>query len=154
MYCSHLLGRFDLGLEPGDAVNLFAQARYLERSDNINFITWQEMNLIRAEAAERDAASGDPLALINEVRDAYGIDPIDEADYDGMNTIFVERDKEMFTTGIRLPDQRRASEFGLDSFGLDLDRHGWHLDNPDTWWYLAITLEECNNNPNLPSTLP
>ena len=146
--------RFDLGLEPGDSVNLFAQARYIERSSNIRFITWQEMNLIRAEAAERGAASGDPLALINEVRASHGIAPIDPADYNGMNTIFVERDKEMFTTGIRLLDQRRASEFGLDSFGLDLDRHGWHLDNPDTWWYLPITLSERNNNPNLPSELP
>ena len=146
--------RPDLGLAPGDTVAVFAQARYLERSDNINFITWQEMNLILAEAAERGDASGDPLVLINEVRDSHGIDPIDPADYDGMNTIFVERDKEMFSTGIRLPDQRRASEFGLDSFGLDLDRHGWHFDNPDTWWYLAITLAERNNNPNLPSTLP
>jgi len=147
--------RFDLGLEPGDSVNLFAQARYTVRSASIRFITWQEMNLIRAEAAERGAASGDPLALINEVRASHGIDPIDSADYDGMNTIFVERDKEMFTTGIRLPDQRRASQFGLDSFGLDLERHGWHLDDdPDTWWYLPITLAERNNNPNLPTELP
>jgi len=140
--------RFDLGLEPGDAVNLYAQGRYLTRSDNIDFITWQEMNLIRAEAAERGEASGDPLELINEVRASNGIDPIAPADYDGMNTIFLERDKEMFSTGIRLPDQRRASEFGLDSFGLDLDRHGWHL-GPETWWYLAITNAERNNNPNL-----
>ena len=145
--------RFDIGFDVGDAVPLFAQGRYINRDFPINFITWQEMNLIRAEAAERGDAGGDPVALINEVRDSHNVDPITPGNYDGMNTIFVERDKEFFTTGLRLVDQRRATRFGLDSEGLDLDVHGWHLSN-DVWWYLPITLAERNNNPNLPTELP
>lgn len=148
--------RFETGLSAGDDVTLPLQGRYTGRDSNINFITWQEMNLIRAEAAERGAASGDPLALINEVRVSHGIAELGAADYDGLNTIFMERDKEMFTTGIRLLDQRRAEVYSLNAEGLDLDMHGWHLegDSETLWWYLPITLAERNNNPNLPTELP
>ena len=145
--------REDLGLQPGDTVPFYAQGRYINRGANINFITWQEMNLIRAEAAERSGDSAGALALINEVRASHDLDDLELADYDGMNTIFVERDKEMFSTGIRLVDQRRATEFNLDAEGLDLDLHGWHLDET-VWWYLPITLAERLNNPNLPNELP
>lgn len=146
--------RFPLNLSVGDEAVLPLQGRYDSRGSAIDFITWQEMNLIRAEAAERGAADGDPLALVNEVRESHGVPALDAADYDGMNTIFMERDKEMFTTGIRLVDQRRASVNGIA--GLDLDMHGWHLENEDEllWWYLPITLAERNNNPNLPTELP
>jgi hypothetical protein len=148
--------RFPVNLSVGDTPILPLQGRYDSRSSSIDFITWQEMNLIQAEAAERGAASGDPVALINEVRESHGIPAITSTDYDGLNTIFTERDKELFATGIRLVDQRRATVNGLDAQGLDLDRHGWHLDNPDEtlWWYLPITLAERNNNPNLPTELP
>ncbi|WP_141491672.1 RagB/SusD family nutrient uptake outer membrane protein [Longimonas halophila] len=148
--------RFPVNLSDGDAPVLPMQGRYPTRGANIDFITWQEMNLIQAEAIERGAASGDPLALVNEVRESHGISALESADYDGMNTIFTERDKEMFTTGIRLVDQRRATENGLNADGLDLDTHGWHLENADEllWWYLPITLAERNNNPNLPTELP
>lgn len=139
------------GVGIGDEILLPLQGRYDNRGSDIDFISWQEMHLIRAEDAERSGDSGTAQSLINEVRDSYGIAPL--ASYDGMNTIFVERDKEMFTTGIRLVDQRRATRFGLDAEGLDLDVHGWHLSN-DVWWYLPITLAERLNNPNLPNELP
>lgn len=148
--------RFPVNLSDGDETILPLQGRYASRDANIDFITWQEMNLIRAEAIERGAASGDPLALVNEVRESHGIPALESGDYDGLNTIFMERDKELFTTGIRLVDQRRASEYELNTDGLNLDRHGWHLENADEtlWWYLPITLAERNNNPNLPNELP
>ncbi len=147
--------RFPVNLSVGDTPVLPIQGRYPDPGANINFITWQEMNLIRAEAAER-GGSGDPLALINEVRDSHGIPALESGDYDGLNTIFMERDKELFTTGIRLIDQRRASACDLNAQGLDLDMHGWHLDNADEtlWQFLPITLAERNNNPNLPTELP
>ncbi|MFO8232470.1 MAG: RagB/SusD family nutrient uptake outer membrane protein, partial [Longimonas sp.] len=146
--------RFPVNLSAGDEAILPLQGRYPNPGENIDFITWQEMHLIRAEAAERGATSEDPLALVNEVRDSHGLDAIEAADYDGINTIFMERDKEMFTTGIRLVDQRRASVNEIP--GLDLDRHGWHLEDASEtlWWYLPITLAERNNNPNLPTELP
>jgi len=147
--------RFDLPLSVGDDVALFVQGIQPENDSPINIITWQENHLMLAELAQRGATSGDPLALVNEVRASYGIDDLSAANFDGLNTIFTERDKVTFATGIRLPDQRRATRFGLDSSGLNLDVHGWHLSD-DVWWYLPITLAERNNNPdpNLPTELP
>ena len=46
-----------------------------------------------------------------------------------------ERDKELWTMGLRGLDQRR--------FGL------WHLNESDQWRYLPIPLTERANNPNL-----
>ena len=146
--------RHDVGLEEGDEPVLYAQGLYMGRDAPIDFATWQENHLMLAEAAVRGESGEDALGLINEVRASHGLDDIEQDDFDGneMNTIYLERDKELFTMGLRLPDQRRATIYGLDAEGLDLDLHGWHLAD-NTWWFLPITLDERLNNPNLPNEI-
>ncbi len=51
-----------------------------------------------------------------------------------LDVIYAERDKELFCTGSRLPDQRRFNK--------------WHL-GVGTWQYFPITSDEINSNKNL-----
>ena len=118
----------------------YRQGLYPDRSDPLPFATWQENELMLAELDIRDGNAAGGLARINAVRASHGISPLDAADLD---VIAVERDKELFTMGLRLPDQRR------------LDR--WHLTDPlpdgsQTWWFLPITQSERNGNPGLGSS--
>lgn len=111
-----------------------------ERDDPLVFATWQENNLILAELALRGFGSGDPLTLANEVRASYKNDVgevIPDLAAIDMPTLIEERDKELFTTGARLVDQRR----------FDADYGLWHLDQT-AWKYLPITSRERNENPN------
>ena len=71
------------------------------------------------------------LAHVNKVRGSHGLTPLTALN---MDALIAERDKELMTTGARLPDQRR--------FNI------WHL-APTTWKYLPITQNEINNNPNI-----
>ena len=94
-------------------------------------MTWQENNLMLAELALRGQATGDALALVNEVRASHSIANLASVDLD---VIYVERDKELFCTGSRLPDERRFNK--------------WHLGS-GTWQYFPITIDEINSNHNL-----
>ena len=103
------------------------QALYPTDSTPIPFITWQETNLIRAEAL-LSSDNGQATDLVNA---AYDGDDVDNLDLD---TLIDIRDQVLFTRGARLVDQRR------------FDR--WHL-GADTWQYLPITQTERNANPNI-----
>ncbi|MFA3783459.1 hypothetical protein ABRY23_10390 [Melioribacteraceae bacterium 4301-Me] len=94
-------------------------------------MTWQENNLMLAELALRGQSTGDPVALVNEVRASHSIAPLAAVDLD---VIYTERDKELFCTGSRLPDERRFNK--------------WHL-GAGTWQYFPITIDEINSNHNL-----
>jgi len=109
----------------------YRQGKYLNEKAPINFISWQDNNLMLAECALNGAGTGDALALINAVRASHGIDPLTTVD---MSVLKTERDKEICWTGIRLPDERRWSD--------------WHL-AAGTWEYLPITERERNINPNI-----
>ncbi len=124
----------------GEEIEGYRQGRYNERGASIDFATWQENELMLAEIELRQN-TGDPLARINDVRASHGLDGLGEATLD---VLFTERDKELFTLGYRLVDQRRITEEGID---VDPELHGWHR-APDAWWYLPITLGERNDNPN------
>ena len=67
---------------------------------------------------------------MNGVRASHGLSALAAAD---MDALMLEREKELFTMGLRLPDQRR--------FGT------WHLAG-GTWQFLPITQSERNINPN------
>lgn len=114
------------------STEFYIQKKYPASDSPIPFVTWQEIYLIRAECALRGFGNDDPTALINAVRASHGIAPISGTA--NMDVLIKERDKELFLTGARLPDQRR--------FNL------WHL-GPGTWQYIPIDQRERDYNPNL-----
>ncbi|MBN2279531.1 MAG: RagB/SusD family nutrient uptake outer membrane protein [Candidatus Marinimicrobia bacterium] len=123
----------ELNVSEDTAAVYWTQGKYIEADAPIAFITWQETYLILAELAAIRGQSGNALDAVNAVRGSHGIDPVSEVNRD---LIITERDKELFTTGARLIDQRR----------FDL----WHLPS-GTWKYLPITESERNANDNLPN---
>ncbi len=115
----------------------YRQALYLTNSDPIPFVSWQENALILAEAALNGAGSGDATDLINAVRASRGLDALDgDAD---QSDLLEARDRELFTQGQRLVDQRR--------FNLPFVNQDGPLPGP--WRYFPVTQTEVNANPNL-----
>ncbi len=111
---------------------IYFQTKYDNLDSPEDLISWQENNLMLAELALRNQASaGNALALVNEVRLSHNISPLNNVD---LETIYTERDKELFSTGNRLPDERR-----FDKFHLPAGR----------WQYLPVPAEERNTNNNL-----
>ncbi|PID57676.1 MAG: hypothetical protein CR986_08830 [Ignavibacteriae bacterium] len=126
-------GRISIELAPTRSGNpRYRQALILDEDDPLTTCTWQENNLMLAELALRgQAAAGDPLTLVNQVRASHKITLLTSIDLDG---IYVERDKELFIQGLRLPDQRRFGKFHLPA---------------GSWQYFPITDDERNANPNI-----
>lgn len=126
----------------------YRQDEYPDNSSPIRIISWQEVNLMLAECTLRGQSAGDALALVNAVRAASGIDALNSVN---IATLFVERDKELFTEGNRVLDQRREPTVG------------WHIQQgtsysvPSTtvdvtwtpWQFLPITSQERNQNENV-----
>lgn len=132
--------RIPLVLTPANdwITKYYLQDKYPVRESPIDVIRWQENELMLAELDLRDGAAAGALIRINNVRDSHGpAGPAALASAD-MNVLIVERDKELFVTGIRLIDQRRFDE----------EYQTWHLD-ADAWRYLPITNNERNANPNI-----
>ncbi len=109
----------------------YYQNMFDARESPFPITSWQENTLMLAEVDVRNGDTVSALTRINALRASYGLDPLPSVDLD---VIYVERDKTLFLTGMRLIDQNR------------FDR--WHL--PDgTWRYLPITERERNANDNL-----
>lgn len=89
--------------------------KYTQMDAALPFLTWQENELIKAEALIRGVTKDNAaaLAIINTVRASHGIDPLTDQDvttkYGGNyeDLIYIERDKELCFTGTRLIDERR-----------------------------------------------
>ncbi|PKL84117.1 MAG: hypothetical protein CVV24_01730 [Ignavibacteriae bacterium HGW-Ignavibacteriae-3] len=105
----------------------------------IEVVDWLEINLIRAELILRGNATGDALALVNEVRTQGGaavktagtvLSILPEA---GKYSIYEERDKALWLRGLRILDQIR------------LDK--WHLPG-GTWKWYQIPYNEKQKNKN------
>jgi hypothetical protein len=115
----------------------YVQDLYPERSSPITFASWQETNLILAELELREGganAEGNARALINEVRISHGLSTYSDTEEIDFDLLIEEREKELFTQGQRLIDQRR----------FDL----WHLE-ADKWKYFPYNDQERNNNENI-----
>jgi tetratricopeptide (TPR) repeat protein len=117
-------------VEGNSGAIFYMQAKMLKEDDPVVAATWQENSLMLAELSLRGQATGDALALVNQVRASHNIDPLTSTD---LNTIYDERDKELNCMGLRLPDERRFNK--------------WHL--PGKWQYFPLTIDELNTNPNL-----
>ncbi len=116
---------------PGRAGNEFwRQIRYPAIDSRIDFISWQENELIQAEIELRQGASGEALNRINAVRADFGIAALSTLDE---STLAQEREKTLFVAGLRLADQRRFGTFHLAA---------------GAWRYLPIPESERLNNPN------
>jgi len=113
----------------------YMQGKYPEPDSPINFVTWQENELILAECNLRGAGSGDPLTRINDVRASHSLATLAAVD---MNVLILEREKELCFTGTRLIDQVR----------LDAEYSTWHLD-ASAWKFFVIPDDEINANENL-----
>jgi hypothetical protein len=112
------------------SVTLYIQTKYPEDNSPIAFATWQENELIKAEIAARANDNTAALGFINTIRQSHGLD---DRSATNLDSIYIERDKELFCTGARIIDERR--------FGK------WHL--PSGWQYLPITQLERSANSNL-----
>lgn len=121
----------------------YRQARYESADAAIPFITWQEMALIQAEAALEDGDEEGALGFANAARASYGLDELEDFD---QATLLSERDKTLFTQGLRLIDQRR---FGLDFTYVVPQTAGTVAPLPGAWRYLPLTQSERNANTNL-----
>jgi hypothetical protein len=120
----------------------YFQLMYPLQDSPIRFLTWQENELIAAETeirANNNQSTPSVLPRLNRIRASYpGLQAVSSTATINLSFIQTERDKELFCTGARLIDQRRFNS--------------WHL-GATTWRYLPITLQEINNNPNLPSLI-
>ena len=106
------------------------QAKYATDSSPIDFISWQENELMLAELDLRLGDAIAALSKVNALRASHKIGALAAID---LNGLLVERDKELFVTGIRLVDQRRFGRFHLPA---------------GRWQFLPITDDKRNNNPN------
>ena len=137
---------FDFGLEILLPL-AYSQDKYLDRSDDVKIIEWQEMELILAELDIYVGNSQSALDHINAVRASHNLDPktlVEMENYsnpDGgayditgpIGLLIEERDKELFLKSVRQYDQFR--------FGI------WHL--PGAWPYFPVSEDEVNSNPNI-----
>ena len=118
----------------------YQQAKYLDMSSPLNFLSWQENELMKAEIEIRDGNNETGLDIINTIRTSYGIDALTADDVtndyagDYLELLYVERDKTLCFTGMRLIDQRRFDK--------------WHLDINATWQRFPISNDERKVNPN------
>jgi len=114
----------------GSGLTFQRQAKYATESSPLDFMSWQENSLMLAELDVRDGNAAAALPRVNAVRTSRSVAALTSINLDG---IYIERDKELFVTGVRLLDQRRFGKFHLPA---------------GTWQYLPITDDERNNNPN------
>ncbi len=120
-----------LTLEPVDVDSMYwRQNQYPAFDSEIDFISWQEIELILAETDLNDNNSAGAIGHVNGVRAFYGLSSLMQLD---VQTLLVEREKTLFLQGIRLVDQRRFNLFHLPV---------------GTWQYLPIPEEERIGNPN------
>jgi len=116
----------------------WGQGKWEQRTD-MPFVSWQELFLIRAELELRgyDAGGESALELVNTVRASFGLSDLSDID---LERLAVERDRTLFATGHRLPDQRR------------MDVVEWHLEDEvggeQTAQWLQLTRAETEPNPN------
>lgn len=109
------------------------QGRFPNQDSPMPLVTWQENELILAETALRSANNPDAaLTSVNNVRTFHNLAARTVTNLD---SVYIERDKQLFATGMRLIDQRRFNR--------------WHITTPNAWRFLPIGQPERNVNKNL-----
>ncbi|MBD1208819.1 MAG: hypothetical protein H9535_10335 [Ignavibacteria bacterium] len=114
-------------------LTFYVQGRFPNQDSPMPFITWQENELILAETALRVASNSDAaLTSVNNVRTFHNLAARTVTNLD---SVYIERDKQLFATGMRVIDQRRFNR--------------WHITTPNAWRFLPIGQPERNVNKNL-----
>ncbi len=121
----------------------YVQAKYDADVSPIDLITWEETSLMIAEMLVLDNDAAAALVEVNRVRAAVrrvpGIAALALRSTTNLDSIRLERQKQLFATGLRILDQRRFND--------------WHFPPSlanTAWYYLPISQRERNSNPNLP----
>ena len=132
----------------------YQQALYPTPDVDLPFITWQENALIQAEVALLEDADADAAeAFVNPVLADRGFDEIGAADPDLTQEALIQiRDRELFTQGQRLVDQRRFGlpfEYAVYAGGGGGDGSFTLQPLPGIYRYFPLTQTERNANPNL-----
>lgn len=141
-------GRIRLSVGDAPLPNLtkpyFVQAKYDTDTSRIDLMTWQENALMIAEMqlqVNRNTTAA--LLEVNRVRASVplvpGIPKLMPRSTTTIDSIRIERQKQLFATGLRTLDQNRFDD--------------WHFPSAQAntaWRYLPISQNERNANPNLP----
>lgn len=121
----------------------FVQAKY-SATTPIDIMTWQENALMLAELflrVKNDTVAA--LRQVNLVRTAVAPLPsgvrLSGRTRTNLDSIYIERDKQFFGTGLRLLDQRRFNRW-TQFTGLNA---------VTAWYFLPIPKREFDTNPNL-----
>ncbi len=91
----------------------YYQAMYDKKESPFVMMTWQENNLMLAEAILRGAGTGSALTLVNDVRasHSYNGEALSPLVSVNLDVLYVERDKELFVRGSRMLDQYRFDKW-------------------------------------------
>ncbi len=128
---------------PGRTEPYFLQAKYTDNSP-INVVTWQENALMLAELRLRlENNTQAALVEVNRVRAAVrppqGVAPLAARMTTNLDSVYIEREKEFFATGMRLLDQRRLNRW-TQFTGANA---------ATAWYFLPIPKQEFDVNRNL-----
>ncbi len=83
------------------------QGKYINRADNVKVMRFEELVLTAAEAAFRTGNSDRALELVNTIASNRGINAYTSID---LNTILLERRKELIFEGFRFDDLMRTQQ--------------------------------------------
>lgn len=115
-------------------LTFWIQGRFPNLGSSVPFVTWQENELMLAETALRVANNPDAaLTSVNNVRTFHNLTARTTT---ALDSVYIERDKQLFCMGMRVIDQRRFNR--------------WHITTANAWRFLPIGLPERNTNKNLP----
>jgi starch-binding outer membrane protein, SusD/RagB family len=129
------------------------QLRYPNQNTSQQLTTWQENELMLAETSVRANNTDAALVNVNNVRASAGLLPRTAV---ALDSVLIERDKQLFGTGTRLIDQRRwflENRSITRSSGTFVQpqyrNSAWHLLPTETWLFLPIPNLERSANRNL-----
>jgi starch-binding outer membrane protein, SusD/RagB family len=137
----------------GTMTRYFIQAKYTADTSPLPLLTWQENALMIAECQIRAGAAAAALVEVNRVRASSPPVVVDSISTSStmlrtislaprttttLDSIYIERDKQLFAIGLRLLDQRRFNRWHFPASNAE-----------SAWYFLPISESERSNNPNL-----
>lgn len=127
---------------PNRTMPYFVQNKYNSDTSPIDLITWQENSLMIAEMLVIQSNLAAALVEVNRVRASVprlpGGAALSMRTITNLDSIKIERQKQLFATGLRIIDQRRFNDWHFPAALRDL-----------AWYHLPIAQSERNFNPNL-----